>query len=236
MLRWAAAWILAAAASVAVAKADVPPFFATITDVTSANSLIASRPDGSSLQISLAFIALPIPPQPYAQEAHSVLRAALLGQRVSVRRVGDAQDDYVLALVYRGTTNVNLALVQHGHAWVDYTHLAHPQWNVMQHRAMAQGIGLFADSNAIHPRMWRQELEAAGQLVSSAQRMLSDPTLAEVLAETYLGHRDERIFVPLRCVDAWAVWPPRSRVPITSVAGGEAMGYQRRDCRPSVGR
>lgn len=222
--------VLSIAAASSSGQPAAPPFFATVTGVTSANSLLVSSPDGQTLQVTLAFVAIPAPPQPFGIEANELLRAELLQRRVSIRPVGQPTDSHVSALVYRGTANINLSLLESGYAWVDFAQPVHPQWNVSQHRAMSAGRGLFADEDATHPRLWRQELDEANVVLSAAQRMLQDESLPDLLSRTYIGHRDLDIFVQTSCVGVWAQWPVSRRVPLTSRRGAQASGYDFREC------
>lgn len=222
--------VLAMAAASSAGAPPSPPFFATVTGITSANSLLVTSPDGRTLQVTLAFIAIPAPPQPFGSEANERLRAELLQRRVSIRPVGQATESHLSALVYRGTSNFNLALLESGYAWVDFAQPAHPQWNLSQHRAMSAGRGLFADEDATHPRLWRQELDEADIVLSAAQRMLQDESLSDLLSRTYIGHRELNVFVQTSCIGVWAQWPVSRRAPLTSRRGAQAAGYQFREC------
>jgi len=67
---------------------------------------------------------------------------------------------------------------------------------------MRQRLGFFAQDHAVHPRVWHQELQAAGTLMS-AERMLTDAGLPELLSESYLGHRESLVFVQRVACMSW---------------------------------
>lgn len=207
-----------------------PPFFARVAAITPANSLVLETGPEKQQQVVLAFISIPMGNQPYAEQAHAVLNENLLGQRVSIRPVGAPERDYLLALVYHGTTNINLAMVEQGHAWADYFQLNHPQWNRAQNRARAAGMGLFADPDAMHPRHWREQVDQARALVGATQRMSSDPLIEDVMESAFVANRLEMVFVPLSCVEVWSLWPRSVRAPVTSLAGAEFRGYNPAPC------
>lgn len=222
--------VLAGTSAASASHASAQPFFATVTHVTSANSLLVSSPDGETIQVTLAFIVIPSPPQPFGGEANAFLRSELLNRRVSVRPIGHPTGSHVNAVVYRGSANFNLSLLESGYAWVDFAQPMHPQWNLSQHRAMTARRGLFADDDATHPRIWRQELDDANVVLAAARRMLQEESLPELLSRTYIGHRDLGVFVQTGCVHIWAEWPVTRRVPLTSRRGAAASGYQFREC------
>lgn len=226
---WVLGVILISTASLSASEPP-PSFFGRVASITPANSLILETGQQTQQQVVLAFISIPAGSQPYADQAHAVLTENLVGERVAIRPVGAQESDYLLGIVYQGSTNINLAMLQQGHAWADYLQIDHPLWNRTQNRARAAGIGLFADPDAVHPRRWREQADQARALVGATERMAADPAFPEIMRNSYVAHRGEMLFVPLNCVEVWSQWPRSVRAPVTSLAGAEFRGYRPVPC------
>lgn len=207
-----------------------PPFFAKVLAVTAANSLIVQPEGGERTQVVLAFLSIPVGEQPYSKRAHAILRAQLLNRRVSVRPIGEPNDDYVLGIVYVGKENFNLDFLSRGHAWVDHFQMSHPAWMSAQQAARAAGRGLYADPQAMHPLDWVSEMKKAKVVVGMTETMKNDPAIQDMFDRTFVGHRGEKVFVSTRCLGLWATWPRAALVAFTTTAGAEDNGYRQVPC------
>lgn len=207
-----------------------PPFFAKVDSVTVTNSLMATKDGGEQTQIVLAFLSIPTLEQPYGRRAHSILKAQLEGRRVSVRPIGSPHEAYTLGLVYVGDNNFNLDFLQRGHAWLDFFQVSHPAWKAAQSSARASRIGLYADPNAMHPITWTNQLTNAKRMRQITDRVVNDPSLDTFIRETYIGHKQDKVYVPVGCIQVWSQWPRLSWVPITTQAGAAADGYRQLEC------
>lgn len=207
-----------------------PPFFAKVAGITASNSLIVRKDGDEHVQVVLAFLSIPTTEQPYGMRAAQILRAQLVGRRISVRPIGEPKADYVLGLVYVGDNNFNLDFLKRGHAWLDFFQVSHPAWKAAQASARASRIGLYADPHATHPIVWKNQYDNAVRLNRMTSEMADDPDLNSILDNTFIGNRDEQIFVPSSCIRVWSTWPRLSWVPITTLAGAAADGFRQVDC------
>lgn len=209
-----------------------PPFFGQVVSVTESNSLVISRDSGDRVQVVLAFLSIPLGDQPYADRAHRILRAQLLGRRVSVRPLGSGDPRYILGLVYVGDQSFNLDFLSRGHAWVDYHQVSHPAWLGAQNRAKTLGLGLYADPAAKHPREWATDMTEVSRLLSATDSMSSDADFAAALLSIFVGNRTTREFVSMHCFALWSTWPTSDLVPHLTFAGAEDSGYSQIPCEP----
>ena len=213
------------------AKDDAaPPFFGKVVAVTAANSLVIKPQGAPPRQVVLAFLSIPMADQPYATRARQVLEAQLLNRSVSVRTIGEVTPDYTVGVVYVGSENFNMDFLKRGHAWIDYYQITHPAWMAAQRSAKEGARGLYADPDAIHPLDWKAEMIKANAAVNAANEMGSDQEFVRYLETTYVGNREEKIFVPTNCIQRWAKWPRVTLVAFLSVAGAEDNGYRLEGC------
>ena len=101
------------------AQADEPgvPLSAHVTRVVDGDTLHVRLASGDTI-VSLHGIDAPESDQDYGAEATEALRKMVDGRDVEldVTAENDAHDR-IVAIVYRGDLNVNLAMVKHGFAW-----------------------------------------------------------------------------------------------------------------------
>ncbi len=207
-----------------------PPFFAKVLEVTRSNSLIVQADAGARQQVVLAFLSIPKLDQPYGQRARQILEAQLKGRRVSVRPIGEPKSDYVVGLVYVRQNNFNLDFLRRGHAWLDYYQISHPAWRQAQLAARASARGLYADPHAMHPIEWALELNKASSIANATGAMQTDEDFAAALATTFIGHREQKIYVAANCLKVWSQWPRSAWIPITTTAGATSDGFQQIAC------
>lgn len=210
------------------------PFFATIESVTANNGLIATVDGDRKVQIVLAFLVVPYGEMPYANRASEILRAQLVGRRVSVRPIGTPMDDYVNGIVYVGKNNFNLDFLSRGHAWVDVYQVSHPSWVTAGNIAKDAKIGLYADPNAMHPMEYELEKAKAANITTMTQTLKPGPELDTVLNTTFVGHRNRKVYVQTSCIKVWSAWPPNQHTIILTKAGADDDGFSFLECAASV--
>ena len=207
-----------------------PPFFAKVEGITATNSLIIKKDGGDRAQLVLAFLSIPTLEQPYGRRAQQVLRAQLLGRRISVRPIGEPKDEYVLGIAYVQDNNFNLDFLARGHAWLDFFQVSHPAWKAAQASARASARGLYADPHAMHPITWKSQMDNARRVNEMTNEIISNPALDSMLQSTFVGHRKEKLYVPVSCFKVWTSWPKTAWIPITTTRGAEADGYTLTEC------
>lgn len=128
---------------------------------------------GQTHKVRLLGMDAPESCQDHGQAATAALQALVLGRRVQVRP--QQNDDYgrLLARLYLpNKTDVGRHMVRQGHAWsYRYRQDPGPYWQEEQ-RAQAAGLGLFAQSQAMRPRDFRQ---SHGSCHSAQQGAASSP-------------------------------------------------------------
>ncbi len=95
--------------------------------------------------------------QPHGQAARRALASLVDEQQVGVVII--EKDDYgrTVGTVYQGDTNINLALVQGGHAWWYRYHAPHERHlEAAEEAARDTGRGLWAGDKPIAPWDWRR--------------------------------------------------------------------------------
>ncbi|MCS6759984.1 MAG: thermonuclease family protein [Candidatus Devosia euplotis] len=206
------------------------PFFATIEGITANNGLIATVDGDRKVQIVLAFLVIPYGEMPYAKRASEILRAQLVGRRVSVRPIGTPRGNYVSGIVYVGENNFNLDFLSRGHAWVDVYQVSHPSWVTAGNVAKDARIGLYADPNAVHPMEYEIEKSKAANITAMTQALKPGPELDRALNTTFVGHRHRKVYVQTNCIEVWSTWPANQHTIILTKAGADDDGFTFLEC------
>lgn len=113
-----------------------------------------------TVKVRLRGIDAPEICQPYGVQAQAVLQAMVLGQWVDVEMAGSSVDNYgrVVATLTRQGQDVGAWMVASGNAWsYSFRHHATP-YDELQARAQSQRMGLFADPQAMPPRVFRKRV------------------------------------------------------------------------------
>ena len=133
--------------------------------------------DGDTVQVSGAGIEFRIrlagidtpetggrgrPEQPFAKQGKQVLTALVLDKNVTLKQYGTGSYNRVLAELFIGRRNINLAMVQNGLAEVYRGTLPKgldtAAYKRAQHNAKARGIGMWALGRRYKsPKQWRKE-------------------------------------------------------------------------------
>jgi endonuclease YncB( thermonuclease family) len=108
-------------------------------------------------EIRLHGIDSPERGQPYANAARKVLSGLVAGNDVAIEERDIDQYGRIVGVVYLGDININLAMVESGHAWW-YEHYARfdRDLEAAQARARESRLGLWRDSNPTPPWEWRR--------------------------------------------------------------------------------
>ena len=108
-------------------------------------------------KIRLYGIDTPERDQPHGKIAWSALSELVAGRSVGIVEVETDSYGRTVGTVYLGDQNVNLAMVEQGHAWWYRRHAQHERpLEAAEKQARKEGRGLWADSNPIPPWEWRR--------------------------------------------------------------------------------
>ncbi|MDH5539450.1 MAG: thermonuclease family protein, partial [Rhizobacter sp.] len=112
---------------------------------------------GKPLKLRLHGIDAPEPCQAWGAQAAAALREQALHRRVSVQtRVTDSYGRTVARLLRDGE-DLGAWMVREGHAWNDGFARRPGPYAQQQREARAARRGLFADADAIEPRLFRRQ-------------------------------------------------------------------------------
>lgn len=108
-------------------------------------------------RVRLHGIDAPERDQPHGRAAGAALRDLIEGQGVQVELVDRDSYGRLVARVWRGDIDVNLTLVQQGHAWwYEYYAQDRRDLELAEEVARNAGLGLWADPTAVAPWDWRR--------------------------------------------------------------------------------
>lgn len=107
----------------------------------------------NQLKVRLQHIDAPESGQAFGQKAKQALTKMVFKKQVRLQISGYDRYQRVLAVVWDGQKNVNLALVEQGMAWA--YRQTQPIYQQAQTAAQQKRLGLWADSNPIEPSEWR---------------------------------------------------------------------------------
>ena len=108
-------------------------------------------------KIRLYGIDTPERDQPHGKIAWSALSELVAGRSVGIVEVETDSYGRTVGTVYLGDQNVNLAMVEQGHAWWYRRHAQYERpLEAAEKQARREGLGLWADSNPIPPWEWRR--------------------------------------------------------------------------------
>lgn len=105
------------------------------------------------LKVRLQYIDAPESAQPFGNRAKQALSTLAFKKTVRLHVTGYDRYQRLLAVVYVGSQNLNLTLVEQGMAWAYRQTL--PEYAQAQATAQRQQRGLWRDSHPINPADWR---------------------------------------------------------------------------------
>lgn len=114
--------------------------------------------DGRELEIRMHGIDAPERNQPYGREAGRALESLLKGKRIEVEVVEEDTYGRLVSVVYVEGRNINLAMVQGGHAWwYEYYAANKRELQRAQREASSARLGLWgATEKPVAPWDWRR--------------------------------------------------------------------------------
>ena len=197
--------------------------------ITPKNGLVVDFIDGSRQQVVLAYLSIPFGEMPYADRAHQILRAQLLGKQVNVRPVGRQGEDYISGLVYLGGNNFNETFLRRGHAWVNHLQRPPPQWSRIEASANLSSLGLWSTDAPMHPIDWDSHRRQSQFFADGLSIVANDPDTPELLSKAFIGDRSAKQYFEFSC-PKWTDIPDHEIRIFTSVASAEADGFVKGSC------
>lgn len=127
-----------------------------VVRVSDGDTVVLLDADNTQHKIRLNGIDAPENGQPYGDKSKEYLSNLIAGKEVTVEVKGTDQYKRILGVVYLGEVNINAEMVRAGYAW-NYKYSKDKYYIKLQEKAKAEKKGLWMDSNAIDPWMWRKE-------------------------------------------------------------------------------
>lgn len=112
-----------------------------------------------ALKVRLKHIDAPEKGQPYGQRAKQALAGLVFRKSVQLEIEGLDKYRRLLAVVFEGSRNINLLLVEQGMAWA-YLHTT-PLYLHAQEQERNQRLGLWQDIRPLSPSEWRAAKRAS---------------------------------------------------------------------------
>lgn len=97
-----------------------------------------------------------IPAQPYGMESKKALSGLTLGSMVTVEYKDTDMYGRYLGVVIKDGVNINMLMVQEGHAWVYAQYNKDPSFLLLEKAAQSDKIGLWATPKPIAPWIYRR--------------------------------------------------------------------------------
>lgn len=150
--------MIAALAASLPMLAAAESFRGVVTHVTDGDTVWVRRDGGERRPVKVRLNGLDAPErcQAWGEEASAALASHVLGQPVTVQAAAtDVYDRRIVTLVVQGE-DVGAWLVAHGHAWSTGFRRHPGRYAAQQQAARAARLGLFADPQAIEPKVFRK--------------------------------------------------------------------------------
>ena len=134
------------------------PGYVRVIDVIDGDSLRIRGDQGRNAEVRLHGIDAPEWGQPHNRAATRALSAMVSGEDVRLRVIDHDRYNRNVAMVYLSDgTNVNVQMVEGGHAWWYRRYAASYQGlEAAQRRAKSEGRGLWAGDDPVPPWNWRR--------------------------------------------------------------------------------
>ena len=108
------------------------------------------------IQVRLADIDAPEKGQAYGNQARKALNKLIYKQVVTLKNTKQDKYGRIVATVFSGSTNVNLAMIESGYAWHYERYSNNREYAAAMRQAQQQKRGLWADKGKIiKPEDWR---------------------------------------------------------------------------------
>jgi micrococcal nuclease len=131
-----------------------------VTRVIDGDTLTLTTREGTKLRVRLYGIDAPevrheeMAGQPYGEEAKAALAALALGRRVTVEIIEIDAHRRTVGIVHRSGADINLEMVQSGHAWAYRRYLSAPyasRYLDAEREARRRRLGLWKDAHPDPP-------------------------------------------------------------------------------------
>lgn len=150
--RLSAAVLVFCVASFALAQPD-PTLPGTVTRVKDGDTIEVQLSSGP-ITVRLGSIDAPEHDQPWSREATDALSKLVLHRCVDLAVISQDRYDRLVAVVFLGDANVNMQLVQDGHAWAYRRYLESPAYCTLENEARQAQRGLWTGT-PVAPWEWR---------------------------------------------------------------------------------
>ena len=124
-------------------------------EVIDGDTIIAESNAGQIIRVDLFGIDAPEIAQPFGDEAKAFLEELALGRVITVSTTNPKAKQVTASVQVEGT-DLSEALVRSGLAWLPDDGSSSEAIAIALFTARAEGTGLWVDSNAEHPLLWRQ--------------------------------------------------------------------------------
>jgi endonuclease YncB( thermonuclease family) len=136
--------LIAAALILITASAFADPITARVVGVHDGDTITVLTPDKRQIKIRFAEIDAPELSQPYGKKAKQLLSLMVFGKDVSITPVTTDRYRRIVARVFQGNSDINLAMVQAGAAWAYRQYLTDPSLLEAESEARNARTGLWA--------------------------------------------------------------------------------------------
>ena len=110
----------------------------------------------NAIQVRLADIDAPEKGQAYGNQARKALNKLIYKQVLTLKNTKQDKYGRIVATVFSGSTNVNLAMIESGYAWHYKRYSNNSEYAAAMRQAQQQKRGLWADKGKIiKPEDWR---------------------------------------------------------------------------------
>jgi len=157
-------------------------------EVVDGDTIVAESDAGQTVQVDLFGVDAPEITQPFGDEAKAFLEELALGRVITVSTT-NTSDKQLTASVQVEGADLSEALVRSGLAWLPDDGGSSEAIAIALFTARSDGTGLWSDSNAEHPLLWRQSHRPPPPSPTPEQR------LSDIAAQIDLAGEDGQAVV-----------------------------------------
>lgn len=150
--------VIVAALVLIATAAFADPIAARVVGVHDGDTITVLTPDKHQIKIRFAEIDAPELSQPYGKKAKQRLSLMVFGKEVSITPITTDKYRRMVARVYHGNRDINLAMVQSGAAWAYRKYLTDPAFLEAEAKARNTRSGLWGlqSDQIMPPWEWRR--------------------------------------------------------------------------------
>lgn len=176
-----------------------------VIGISDGDTIKVLTPEKKQIKIRLYGIDAPESHQPFGNRSRQFISSAIFGRQVNLEVINNDRYGRSVAIVTKGTQNINQDLVSNGLAWVYPQYCKRPEcasWKQLEESAKAGKKGLWSDASSIPPWEFRKNgKKAAAQPEQPAQTEQTvqatentESGASEVYNMVYSGNRSSRKF------------------------------------------